>query len=134
MMKVYKYFSKGLDSDVKLSYTDGALSGVEIDSAKVTTDNKAYFFITESQFLGVCKKHNIPVIEVERVVTFEMFWERYNYKASGRIPTLKAWEKLTKEEQIAAFDYIPVYDALWKGNKTAKKYGASYLNSKIYIK
>ncbi|MBL7902919.1 MAG: hypothetical protein JNK73_13060 [Bacteroidia bacterium] len=134
MIRIFQYYSSGMQSNIKLSYNDGFLCAVEIDEPKEIKEDKAHFIVREEFFLKLCKHHNIAVTEVEREVSFEMFWERYNYKASGRIPALKAWEKLTKAEQISAYDYIPAYLGHLKMSKTAPKYGSSYLNSKIYIK
>lgn len=134
MIKYYKYWSKGYGCDVTLGYDDGLLLSVVIDTPAVTGVAKSHFYNTESDFLQCCKQYQIPFKNVERVVTFDMFWERYNYKTSGRIPALKAWEKLTVDEQIAAYDYIPAYETHLKMSRTAKKYGSSFLNSKIYIK
>ena len=134
MIKMYQYYSAGLQSNVTLSYNDGLLCAVTIEETKPIKDTKAYFFTNESQFVSVCNTHKIALTEIERHVSFEDFWEKYNYKASGRIPSQKAWEKLTQAEQLAAFDYIPAYESHLKLKQTAKKYGATYLNSKIYIK
>jgi hypothetical protein len=135
MIRIYQYYSNGFQSEVKLSFLNGSLHQVEVsDPKEVEGVSRGYFFMTERGFIESCRNNKIQVIEIKREVTFEMFWERYNYKASGRIPALKAWEKLTEQERISAYDYIPFYEAHLKLSRTAKKYASTYLNSKIYIK
>lgn len=134
MIRLYTYHSMGFGCMVTLAYDDGFLKSVEIEAPVDTGRPDVKVFNKESDFVAVCRKHNTPFTEVKRDVTFEMFWERYNYKASGRIPAQKAWDKLTEAERISAYDYIPTYEAHLKMSRTAKKYASTYLNSKIYIR
>lgn len=136
MTKIYQYFSKGFNCNIVLWYRDGILCKVEIEDPQLefAKERKSYFITHEADFLSGCKNNNIPFTEVQREVTFDMFWKKYNYAASGKIPAQNAWKKLTVQEQQQAFDYIAMYEGHLKQTQTAKKYGSTYLNSKIYIK
>lgn len=135
MIRQYQYFSTGFNCNVRLSYSDGLLQAAEIENpqADYIKEPKAFFITHEDVFLKSCSTHKIDIVQIDRDVTFDMFWAKYDYKQSGKAPALKAWEKLTKEEQLQAFDYIPAYNSHLKQKQTAKKYGSSYLNSKIFI-
>jgi hypothetical protein len=74
------------------------------------------------------------VKEITREVAFEMFWEKYDYKISGKEEAKRAWQKLSKINQLMAFDYIKQYEGQLKLNPVSKLYGASYLNAKRWVK
>lgn len=130
-MKQYKYFSPGFNCDVTCCYLDGKLCAVVIDEVKEGVNNdKAFFYTKEDLFMKVCKDNKIKVTEVARDITFDMFWERYKYKVDKPL-AVKAWDTLTKEEQVKAYDFIPAYDAQLKLNGgLGKKYAVRYLKHK----
>ena len=65
---------------------------------------------------------------VEGSVTFEMFWDKYNYKAlSSKKKARDKWLKLNESDRQKAYNYINKY----KSNinyGTAPKYAETYLN------
>jgi hypothetical protein len=65
---------------------------------------------------------------IEGSVTFEMFWDKYNYKAlSSKKKARDKWLKLNESDRQKAFNYINKY----KSNinyGTAPKYAETYLN------
>ncbi|RIV21364.1 hypothetical protein DYU11_18330 [Fibrisoma montanum] len=64
-------------------------------------------------------------------VTFEQFWEAYNYKVDKQ-EAKKAFDKLTKDEQIKAFETIPSYNFyLMMRPNTNRLYPATYLRGKF---
>jgi hypothetical protein len=65
-------------------------------------------------------------------VTFEMFWQAYDDKInSSRKRTLKAWEKMTKDDQVKAFRFMKTYFRnIPQG--TRKKYAETYLNAELW--
>lgn len=88
MIKQYQYKSAGFNCNVKLSYRDGLLLAAEIENpqAEYITKPKAFFIVSEVDFLNSCKENKIDFIQIDREVSFDMFWEKYAYKASGRLP------------------------------------------------
>jgi hypothetical protein len=139
-MKTYQFYSLPLNSTVTVTYQDGALKSFEIeapDCAVISAqkDKRYMLFYSEAVFLEVTKQHDVKVYELSREITFDMFWDKYNYKAAGGKPeAMKAWDKLSKKDKKEAFDYIGVYDSQLKANPVSKLYGSSYLNKKRWIK
>jgi hypothetical protein len=138
MIKMYQFYSAPLATSVTVSYDDGMLKSVEAESPNFSIVEKAeakyHMFMTEEGFVAAANKSGIKLIEIKRDITFEMFWDKYNYKTSGKEEAKKAWTKLSKSNQTAAYDYISVYESILKQNPVAKQYGSSYLNAKRWIK
>lgn len=142
-MKTYEYFSIGFGGNVQVTYKDGVIHKVELADTKLEVINstnspeavaKCYFFIYEIGFLAATQG-KLKVKEITREVTFDMFWDAYNYKAvGGKVEAQRAWNKLSKINQLMAFDYIKQYDGQVKLNNVAKLYGARYLNAQRWVK
>jgi hypothetical protein len=53
---------------------------------------------------------NAVLVELEQEVTFEMVWNRYKEKIrSSKKKSLAIWSKLSTDDQIKAYYYIPTY-------------------------
>ncbi len=141
MIKTYQYYSSALKCNIFISYDDGVICKVEAEnpdidfvmSERIANDRKASFFVYEVGFLEATKG-KIAVKEITRIIPFDAFWDKYNYKTSGRIDAEKAWNKLSVADKIGAYDYIPRYEAMIKLSNVAKMYGSRYLNAKRWIK
>lgn len=139
MIRTYQIYSKPLVCNVRISYKDGIIHSFEADSPAFPVEecdkNRYVLFFTETGFLEAAKTHDISVTEIKREITFEMFWDRYNHKTvGGKIEADKAWKKLSKVDQMEAYDYIAYYESQLKLNPVPKLYAASYLNKKRWIK
>lgn len=142
MINTYQYYSAGFGCNVQVSYKDGLFQKAETDNPEIElkfsegnpVSRKAYFFIYEEGFLEATKgKTN--VVKIEQKITFDMFWDKYNYKhVGGKVEASKAWEKLSDKDKQEAYQYITVYDSMLKVNPVAKLYGASYLNKKRWVR
>lgn len=133
-MRTYEYFSAGFQANVRLTYTEGLLSVVDVETytGNFNSGDKAHFYILEDNFLNNCKANKIRFTEIEREITFEMFWKRYKYTPDKQL-AIQAWNKLTKAEQLKAYDWIPTYDAQLKNSGLARKYAVRYLKDKPWI-
>ncbi len=70
-------------------------------------------------------------VEKTLVVTFEMFWNKYNDKdRSSKIKTEKAWNKLDQATQIKAYLHIPKYEK--SRGSAEKKYATTYLADQLW--
>lgn len=138
MIKQYQFHSAHLGSSVTVSYQDGQLKTIEVENPNFETKQKAELkysmYYCETDFLKVAVSSKIKLIEIKREVTFDMFWDRYDYKSSGKKEAMDAWKKLSKNDQISAFDYIGVYESNLKLNPVSKLHGSTYLNKKRWIK
>lgn len=68
----------------------------------------------------------------EGSITFEQFWDKYNYKAlSSKKKSMEKWKKMNEGDRQRAFNYIQKY----KSNinyGTAPKYAETYLNAELW--
>lgn len=135
-MKIYQLPSTIFQCDVRITYNDhGTLINFEVMNPDAKPENAtetSRLYVTENGFKEAVKHFGLKVIEVQREITFDMFWKRYNYPLDKQ-PAQKAWMKLSKDSQIRAYDYIPMYESQRKSTGSNKKYPATYLNSGIYL-
>ena len=59
-------------------------------------------------------------VEVDFVVTFEMFWQKYDKKINKK-RCEPMWEKMTKAKQVAAWAGIDAYEAFLLATSWRKK-------------
>lgn len=134
MIKQYQYFSSRLHCNVKLTYSDGLLQHVEIETPRNVEEHPVmHFHNNETRFIQSCIDHDIKYTELTAQVTFEMFWEAMDYKVD-KAEAMRIWEKLPEAEKIAAYRYIPAYKSwLKRNNEIGKKYPKTYLRQKPWI-
>lgn len=134
MIKQYQYHSARLNSNVKLTYDGGLLSAAEIENPREVADQPVvHFHNTEKRFIESCAQHNVQFVELTAAVTFEMFWESFDYKVD-KAEAMRIWDKMVESERIAAFRYIPAYKSMLKrNNEIGKKYPKTYLRQKPWI-
>lgn len=136
MINTYQYYSKKFDSLVTVSYFNGFIKSFEIEAIN---ENKEYSEMTqiptlETTFLKGATDFNMNVKKVDREITFEMFWDKYDYKASGKKEAQTAWNKLNKRDQQGAYDWITPYFSQIKLENKPKLHASSYLNKQRWIK
>lgn len=139
-MKTYQYHSAIFGCEVQSTYNKhGLLIGFNVingnDVAAVNlSSGMLKNYVNELDFLAVAKQNNLKLTQVERVVTFELFWDAYKQKDCGRTKAEQVWNKLSKADQVEAFDFIAAFNGILKMNGTAKPYATTYLNSKRWIR
>ncbi|WP_317899450.1 hypothetical protein [Aurantibacillus circumpalustris] len=139
-MKTYQYHSQKFKSDVTVSYNKhGILTGFNVLSGNAVDqlhshDREFKNFFYEVDFIASAKQHGLKIIEVQRVVTFEMFWKDYEEKNCGRTKAEACWNRMSKFDQVEAYDFIKAFNGILKLNQTAKPYATTYLNSKRWIR
>ena len=135
MKKRYTLTSTTFDGELTFTYNeDSVLTGFFNDST---------MRIEHLQFLHTC----FPVVEslLEKLagnsktltiklttqdVTFEQFWDAYAMKVD-RQDALKVWDKMSRTEQIKAFEGIPSYNYFLMVRKNQERmYPATYLRGK----
>lgn len=91
------------------------------------------FTLSELKILVGQDMDNRKLIEVVEIVTFQMFWDAYNYKTlSHKIKTERAWNKLSDADQIKAFQFILKYNKEIGKTGIAKMHAQTYLNSYLW--
>ena len=80
----------------------------------------------------IVKSKTLTITEVPFLVTFDDFWKKYDDKeTSSKIRTKKAWDKMSEQNQAAAFMYITKYFSKIPYG-TRKKYAETYLNAQLW--
>lgn len=139
-MKTYQYHSAIFGCNVQSTYNKHGLlvSFTVLDGNDVTKVNLASGqlknYVNELDFLAIAKQNGLKLTEVERVITFDLFWDAYKQKDCGRTKAEQVWGKLSKADQLEAYDFIPAFNGILKMNGTAKPYATTYLNSKRWIR
>lgn len=138
MTRVYQYNSHGCQSNVRLYYQDGLLLKVEIETPKEPMPDKksAPFKLKEEDFIAACIQYKIPYTEVDRAVTFEIFWDKYSkgFPGSSKKKSQERWNKLSVVDQVSAYDFIDQYNAWVKLNGIGRKLCETYLHQEPWRK
>lgn len=137
---IYQYHSIKFGSPVQVTYNKhGILTGFTVmnnEQVEKIHSHKDVFenYFREVDFLASAKQHGLKLTQIERTITFDMFWDAYQEKNCGRKKAEAVWTKLSKADQLGAYDYIPAFNGILKMNGTAKPYATSYLNQTRWIK
>ena len=107
--------SDKIKGEVVFEFTDSILTKYDTSSAELT-DAQILFFATYlprelyevEAFLK--RSETAKFTEIVQEITFEMFWNKYDEKIrSSKKETLKRWNKMSKNEQRKAYNYIQKY-------------------------
>lgn len=138
-MELQKFIltSEKFKGEVLFEFTDLLLSKYDTSGAELS-DEQMYFLakmlpreLAEiNNVLG--SSQSAKLIEIKQEITFEMFWKKYDDKVnSSRKRTLTKWNKMSKNEQLKAYNYIQKYFASVPYG-TRKKYAETYLNAELW--
>ncbi len=122
---VFKYFLNGTLAAFQLS------DGYEMNE-KQQIWLQRHFPFTEEKISHFKAIRNFTVTEGEFKVTFDDFWLAYKMKI-GKEAALKAWKKLSTDEQIKSIAGIKPYAGYLARKRGIEKARAStYLNGKYF--
>lgn len=92
---------------------------------KPSTEEKLFEMQRQSKWMKI-------VLIPESIVTFEMFWQRYDDKLnSSKKRTKQKWDKMKEGERVKAFNFIGRYFASIPQG-TRKKNAETYLNAELW--
>lgn len=78
------------------------------------------------------KYANVVIQQVDEDLSFERFYNTYDYKISKRSTAEKSWNKLSDANKLLALKFIPKYEAQLRKTGVGKKYPETYLNQMIW--
>lgn len=139
-MKTYQYYSQIYCSDIQVSYNQyGILTNVQVlNSHEIHQVHAAAEqlknYLKEVDFVAAAMANKLKYFEVDRKVSFADFWDKYKQKDCGRTKAEESWNKLSKINQVMAFDFIPAFEGILKMSNTPKPYATTYLNQKRWIR
>lgn len=134
MINTYQYFSKRLNCTVELSFKDGVFYKSTINDLQVSTpDNTGIcnFPLTEAWFIS-SMSDNKSLVKIQEDVTFDIFYNLYAYKVGSKSKAKRAWDNLSKKDQLSAYHYIPAYKQHKKTSGEFLQHASSYLNGKVW--
>ncbi|TDL99602.1 MAG: hypothetical protein C4K58_06840 [Flavobacteriaceae bacterium] len=88
---------------------------------------------TEESFLktfGGVK--GLSIKEVPPNLSFESFWEVYDYKVGKKVQTQNFWDKMPEGDKIKALLYIPKLKTTKKMEGTQMPYPSTYLSQRYF--
>ncbi len=137
-MKHYQLTSDSFIGAVDFYFNDlGLLESHSIKEAELSEKQQIWLLRhlpREIQELTDLNKDNpqLKVTEIKEEVTFLMFWNRYDEKLlSSKKKTEAKWNKMTKTNQLKAYQFVPTYfNNIPAG--TRKKYAEMYLNAEMW--
>jgi hypothetical protein len=128
---IYHITSPAWPGYIEIEFNDhGLMTRTDLTNATLSEDQQKWFLIKmpreQSELQRVIEKTSATITEMKTEITFEDMWNRYDYKV-GKQEAQAKWNKMTKPEQIKAYNYIPKYKSR-KLESQAMLYLASYLN------
>lgn len=137
-MTIYEIYSKRNDCSFQFKYgVKGILIGFDITEER-ELDGEALAGIlniglTEKKFLYYTKNKSIPVVKILQDISFDNFWNTYNYKEGGSKKKAEAaFLKLSEKDKSAALNYIQKYKRIKAKEGTALAYATTYINGQLW--
>lgn len=131
-MKKYIGTSHTVAGAIYLCYNaNGQLVAVDISEAQLNELQHTWLLknlpLTEEVLPKLATAIKYIFSEVLTEVTFERFYDEYGVK-EARKKAQNAWDKLNKNEQLKAYNYIPKLRTKTMNASIAMPYPATYLN------
>lgn len=138
-MKRYSITSEKFAGEITAAFDDRReLVSLDMSKADMTVGQKNWLMqnqpATEEKLFEIQRKSKWMKIVLipESIVTFEMFWQRYDDKLnSSKKRAKQKWDKMKEAERIKAFNFIGRYFASIPQG-TRKKYAETYLNAELW--
>lgn len=137
MMKTYAITSQRFEGQILFKYgINGNLIGFEIE-AELSDVQLTWLYqrlpLTYPELVQFSKAPNsqMKLVEVPQDLSFETFWQRYNYKV-GKAEAEKAWGKLAEVDKSLALQRIAAYDGFLMRKGTAKVWPERYIKKRYF--
>lgn len=132
-MRDYVFTSNQFGGEILFSYdSEGML--VKYENKAELTDDQA-LFLSRNFPLAESDLHKIKgktgkITEVTDL-SFERFWNEYDFKMGNKKKAQELWRKLSEGERIAVFEALPRYNYFLKINQgIMKAYPTTFLNQR----
>lgn len=135
-MRVFEITSTKFTGKVIVKFNDqDCFAGIDFSEADVTVGQVKWFMKgvpANSHAMGMYAGAGLDVAEICNSIDFTAFWNRYNDKArSSRVKTERVWNRMSRAEQVKAYNYVPKYFQSIPGG-VMKKYATTYLNDQLW--
>ena len=136
-----KYILTGKKTPAKVVFNydlNGFITAFEVEG--ITDEDQLRFLFWNSKFpfpyvqqltkeVVASNFFNVQIIPDD--LSFERFWETYNYKVSKK-KAKSLWEKLSKANKIKALLHLPKYENYLKRKNIEKAYPDTYLRNEKF--
>lgn len=136
-MRSFEIVSDRYEGVVVVKYSDaGVFSFVDFSAAQLSDAQLRYLKnnipMKVEQMQALAGINHLEVVEIDERVSFDAFWNKYNDKArSSKVKTKRAWDRMSKSEQVKAYRFIQKYFASIP-NGISKKYATTYLSDQLW--
>ena len=137
-MKKYSLTSEHFEGEVIFEFTDdGTLAHYDARHATLTTNQLTWISNSMPKHLAhiqnmMEESKSAKLTEIKEEITFDKFWNRYNYKdRSSKKRALQRWNRMSLTQQKKAYDYIGRYELTLKPG-IDRKYAETYLNAELW--
>lgn len=135
-MRTFEITSEKFGGKVLLKFgDDDFFRGIDFEYSGCTVDQVRWFLshLPENPHsLGFFAGQKLVVAEVLESIDFDAFWDRYDDKArSSKVKTRKVWDRMSRTEQVKAYNYISRY-TMNIPTGVCKKYATTYLNDQLW--
>jgi hypothetical protein len=138
-MRTFETQSTRLGCEIRLHYNNnGVLSGFLALTEESKSPEELIAFInfvplTVEDLYKVSKHNKIPLVEILPDLSFQAFWDSYNYKDGGSKKRANGlWEKISAKDRALAIGYLPKYDKFLAKKNIEKAYASTYLNNRYW--
>lgn len=137
-MKTYSLTSTQFLGEVIFGFSnDGKLAYYDARDADLTVEQLAWISGRMPKHLAhinrlISQSNTATLTEINTEVTFDMFWNRYNYKdRSSKKRARQKWNRMSKGQRVKAYNYIQKYELSLKPG-IDRKYAETYLNAELW--
>ncbi len=106
------------------------------EASEIQDDQLDYFLknlpVLESK-VKAFKNVGLIVLQQIEELTFETFWELYDYKVGNKTRAIKLFNALSEAEKQEAISGVKRYNAWLQTQTTAKLYPETFLNQKRWM-
>lgn len=106
------------------------------DIRALLTDEQHQYFVYGAPMtvaeIDKLRGKRTTITQVKIDLSFEAFWDAYNYKEGVKKDAIAMWNRMSERERIAAIEYIRIYDGILAQRGIAKAYPTKYLSKKYW--
>jgi hypothetical protein len=136
MRQKFSLIHPKIEGDITYEFEDEYLYGFKINATGLETNLIRVILtrlpLTQDMLAKVSTDPLVKILEIKEVITFEVFWDAYDYKVGNKSRAMKLFNSLTEGEKQAALSYIPKYNHFVNDKRINKLYAETYLNQKRF--
>lgn len=132
-MRTFEISSNKFIGTIVVKFNDaGKFCAIDFSGSGVSDQQMEWFLHRLPKTVESMKYTDLTIAEILDSITFEAFWNKYNDKArSSKVKTKHVWDKMSRAEQVRAYNYIERYVRNIPPT-VCKKYATTYLNDQMW--